>query len=251
LAEAEERHQSDARWPTIPLFPGENVQLAGMRAPLSNGAMAASKLALAYAAGLAEAFDILGFAAVMLDNCGRVISANRTAKTTLTTELRIVRGRLTASDRETSKKILQLVDQATSSREGPALRSPVAVPRRARRPLVVYAFRLAGEARGRSSSARALILILDFEARPAPAETHLQHIFGLTSAESRLAVQLARGAPLKTAANALEVAKETARTQLRAVFAKTETSRQTELIALIGRLLSDRPGSAASPRRLG
>jgi DNA-binding CsgD family transcriptional regulator len=107
---------------------------------------------------------------------------------------------------------------------------------------MVYALRLVN-AQDMLSPGCALIIILDLETRAAPAETHMQRVFGLTSAESRLAVQLARGEALETAADLLQVSKETVRTQLKAVFAKTETSRQSELVALIGRLLSERSGS--------
>jgi DNA-binding CsgD family transcriptional regulator len=224
------------------LLPGEKAPLAGSRNPLSDGVMAARELGLAYAAGLAEGFDILGSAALIIDQRRRVILANRTARTTLTTALRIVRDQLISGDREASKKIAQLVDQVMSS-EGSALRPPAAIPRPPQRPLMVYALRLAGDAQDMFSPARALIIILDLEIRAAPAEAHMQRVFGLTSAESRLVVQLARGEALETAADLLQVSKETARTQLKAVFAKTETSRQSELVALIGRLLSERSGS--------
>lgn len=53
--------------------------------------------------------------------------------------------------------------------------------------------------------------------------------YGLTQAEARLALQLAEGRSLKSAADELGVAYETARTQLKAVFAKCGVNRQAEL----------------------
>lgn len=64
----------------------------------------------------------------------------------------------------------------------------------------------------------------------------LRRIFGITAAEARLAQKMASGMPIDAAADALGVAKETARSQLKQVFAKTETHRQSELVALLARL---------------
>jgi DNA-binding CsgD family transcriptional regulator len=52
-------------------------------------------------------------------------------------------------------------------------------------------------------------------------------------AEARLAALISTGISPKTVAEQLGIAKETARTQLKAVFAKTSTHRQSELVALL------------------
>src|SRR4051812_24609566 len=65
----------------------------------------------------------------------------------------------------------------------------------------------------------------------------LRKYFGLTAAEARLAVRLASGDTLTTAASESTVARETAHNQLKAVFAKTNTHRQSELVALLGRTI--------------
>ena len=44
---------------------------------------------------------------------------------------------------------------------------------------------------------------------------------------------MARGAPLQTAARELEIPWQTARNQLKSVFAKTYTHSQSELVALL------------------
>lgn len=55
-------------------------------------------------------------------------------------------------------------------------------------------------------------------------------LYQLTPAEARLAALLAGGAELKDIAGTLGVSLNTARSQLRSVFAKTGTRRQSELI---------------------
>jgi DNA-binding CsgD family transcriptional regulator/PAS domain-containing protein len=54
-------------------------------------------------------------------------------------------------------------------------------------------------------------------------------LFGLTPAEVRLALLLSEGKSLKDAADWLGVATSTVRTQLKSIFRKTNTSRQSEL----------------------
>jgi DNA-binding CsgD family transcriptional regulator len=64
----------------------------------------------------------------------------------------------------------------------------------------------------------------------------LVKLFGLTSAEAKLASIIAEGVNPEQAAEELGISRETARNQLKAVFAKTATHRQSELVALLARL---------------
>ena len=66
-----------------------------------------------------------------------------------------------------------------------------------------------------------------------PALARLRAEFGLTKAEARLALRLAEGSSLASAAQAFNVKLTTIRSQLQQVFAKTGTSRQTELVAML------------------
>ena len=61
----------------------------------------------------------------------------------------------------------------------------------------------------------------------------LQIRYGLTPAESRLALRLTTGEALRAAASALDINYETARTMLKRVFEKTGTHRQAELVIVI------------------
>jgi DNA-binding CsgD family transcriptional regulator len=66
-----------------------------------------------------------------------------------------------------------------------------------------------------------------------PEVTRLRAEFGLTKAEARLALRLAEGTSLTSAAEAFDVKLTTIRSQLQQVFAKTGSSRQAELVALL------------------
>ena len=69
---------------------------------------------------------------------------------------------------------------------------------------------------------------------PAPADLY-SRTFRLTPAEARLAVHLASGASLMETADEFGVTHNTVRAQLRAIFDKTETHRQIDLVRLLQR----------------
>jgi DNA-binding CsgD family transcriptional regulator len=90
--------------------------------------------------------------------------------------------------------------------------------------------------RGPFLGARALLLLTEVGPKPAPNEPLLAEAFGLSPAEVRLATRLTTGASLETVSAERGVALITVRNQLKSIFAKTDTHRQSELIALLSRL---------------
>ncbi len=77
----------------------------------------------------------------------------------------------------------------------------------------------------------------DLYAFPAPSMRLLQQFFKLTPAEARVAQFMARAETIEDAACALSIRLCTARTHLAAIFEKTATARQAELVALLSRLV--------------
>jgi DNA-binding CsgD family transcriptional regulator len=77
------------------------------------------------------------------------------------------------------------------------------------------------------------VLLLDRETRPLPNAVRLQQMFGLTSAETQVLVCIACGHTLLEIARSRNLSRTTIRSHLASLFAKTETKRQSELVALI------------------
>jgi DNA-binding CsgD family transcriptional regulator len=61
----------------------------------------------------------------------------------------------------------------------------------------------------------------------------LTRAFGLTPAEARLASIIAKGRSPEQAAGTLGISPGTARNHLKEIFGKTDTHRQSELVALL------------------
>jgi DNA-binding CsgD family transcriptional regulator len=91
--------------------------------------------------------------------------------------------------------------------------------------------------------ARVIVFLTDpREGTDVDAST-LAKLYGLTRAESRLALRLGRGETLTNAAKASGITIATARTHLAAVFQKTDTTRQAALVRLLVALGSTRGDS--------
>ena len=79
----------------------------------------------------------------------------------------------------------------------------------------------------------ALCAMLDPEQLPVPSRKLIQKLFGLTEAESRLAVAIASGETPKELADRTERSLETVRTQLKFVFRKLGVRRQIDLVRIL------------------
>lgn len=99
----------------------------------------------------------------------------------------------------------------------------------------------AGRVRAFTAAARSTEqgILMSLRAGPLDRElcpVQLRAVFNLTSAESRLAQSLANGLSVEDTAHATGASVHTLRSQLKAIFRKTEVTRQAELVAV---LLSD------------
>jgi DNA-binding CsgD family transcriptional regulator len=87
-----------------------------------------------------------------------------------------------------------------------------------------------------SSDGTSALILLDLDAHPEPSPRTLQCLFGLTAAETQLAIELVRGHNLLDIARSRRLSRTTIRSQLGALFVKTQTRRQADLVALLGRV---------------
>ncbi|MGO4678124.1 helix-turn-helix transcriptional regulator [Bosea sp. 2YAB26] len=81
-----------------------------------------------------------------------------------------------------------------------------------------------------------VVMLLDLDAHLRPNPFMLQRMFGLTMAETRLALQMAQGDLPADVASSRHLSRTTIRSQLAALFAKTNTKRQAELVTLLARV---------------
>lgn len=186
-----------------------------------------------------NALTAINQAAVALDRCGRVLEANAAMEKIIDHEDILLRDRrLWIRDGMARKAFGSLTERLMAAGEADALGglTPIVIRRRAKRPIVMRSVGVPASARNPFLGAR-VVLTFDVAApRPRPDMALLRALFALTQAEARLAAQLTAGSSLEQAAAKLAISRETARGHLKSVFAKTDTHRQGELVALLSRL---------------
>jgi DNA-binding CsgD family transcriptional regulator len=181
---------------------------------------------------------------VLLDRFAHVLRVNAAAERMLRGDPRIIRRRIVSADHDATAALDRALHAVLWTRGASALMPPVPLPRPGQRPVLAYPVKLAAMSADALTACQAVLVLVDPDTRPHPPQAALRSAFGLTAAEARLAIKLAAGEPLETAADALGVTKGTARVQLKAVFAKLGLHRQSELVAIMARLLSG--GGAAA-----
>jgi DNA-binding CsgD family transcriptional regulator len=195
----------------------------------------ALKLAKARHEGALDAFGAFDCGALLLDWRGRVTQLNAKAEALMGPWLAIRNGALGATDPDCDATLQKMIGVITSRwpRGNDETIDLVAVPRPPARPLVMHGAPLARSATDLFQQAKAVIWIVDPYANPLPWEPVLRQAFGCTRAEASVAVALAQGSDIDEIAQLRGVSPGTIRAQIKGIFAKTNTRRQAELVALL------------------
>jgi DNA-binding CsgD family transcriptional regulator len=175
--------------------------------------------------------------AIAIDRLGHVLDTNAAAEALFDEHICIRSRRLVVADARAKSCLERLIDQIRVTSDLAALPcEPIIIPRQQRGPVIARVLPIHGTAQTLFLGARVLLSLTAVEPKCGPKEALLANTFGLTPAEARVAFVMAEGLNPERAAHQLGISKATARNQLRAVFAKTGTHRQGELVALLSRL---------------
>lgn len=186
----------------------------------------------------ADALDHLQQGVVLLDTKGRVLLVNQAARTLFAGEkaLRLSPRGLTGAVPSENRRLNALIKEASATGTGKGVHSGGAmmISRGGLRlPLqaLVTPLRTKTIHLGKDMPVVA-IFISDPDRQSVSDPTVFAQLFGLTPAEARLASILASGDSVKTAAETLGLGESTLRSQLKSIFSKTNTNRQSELVRL-------------------
>jgi DNA-binding CsgD family transcriptional regulator len=183
---------------------------------------------------MTDALQLVHQAALALDRAGAVLGMNPAAEQMFDDEFRVRNRRVFLRDKKARAALDSFIQQMQATPDTAALpAAPIIVHRERKRPLIIRILPVHGAARAPFIGARALLALsdLDLEAKLEP--TAVAKAFGLSPAEKALASLLGSGSSPRQAAEKLGITYETARTQLKAIFAKTGVHRQSELVALL------------------
>src|ERR1700694_2149793 len=201
--------------------------------PLSNAARVHAELReLGWkSAAAARALDQLAAGVIITDGDGRVVEMNRAAEQILRRNdgLTVRQGRLCAQRVFEHDKLARFIAVAAHGNTA-AAGARILVGRRGDRVAYILTVAPLGVELAIYERPLAMILVIEPDAR-APSERDLAEFFGLSPAESRLAMALLAGNVLHDIAAASGVRITPARTQLSSILRKVGVTRQAELIS--------------------
>jgi DNA-binding CsgD family transcriptional regulator len=227
--------------------PDERARISWTAQHLSRALLLAHSLAEARdgRALLADVLDRSVRAIVVADAFGYVVHANRAALDVLARGdgLHAEGGRLTAARAGDARRLQQLIADgaATSVGTGVAPGGTLRIPRPDGSPDYFATVSPLGTALMRGAERRALALVVIGDAigpRPERAQAW-REAYGLSEAESRVALRLFEGLAPSVIAARHEVSLATVRSQLRSLMAKTGTRRQSQLLLALARVAHD------------
>ncbi len=204
---------------------------------LRRASEASYRLTEAHAArtGWEAVLDTLRCGVVMLDQCSRVVFANRTARQLDAARDGLALRAAGVSAPGATGALAHAISLATDGdSSGVRQDAHVVLPRRnVPYPLSVTVIPLPRESSWRLAGGPVALLLIADPAQPACSDPRLlMTLFGLTDREATLTALLADGYRLHDAAGQLGIVRETARTHLARALDKTATKRQTDLVRL-------------------
>ena len=218
-------------------FDDAEVRVAeALQRPLSAAARLSLRLQLERQVyeGLTAYVSRLPGAVMLVDGRGRVLYANPAAEAVLGAGDGLVSRPegLRGCTPDSSRRLAALIADAAAGGPGGTFAAPRPSGLRA---LGVQVAPLRADAGG---PRLALVSISDPELAVVAPHERLRVLFGFSPGEARVAAELVAGHDLKAIAERLGVSHNTVRVQLAHALAKTETSRQSQLISLIIRTLA-------------
>jgi|GEM_PF-3438767 len=176
---------------------------------------------------------------VLLVNCnGHILSINRHAAAILNQKdgIWLTDGKLHVWRQEEFKQLLNHILGIAPCQTGgdvPSVRAMQISRNSGRRPISILASPLTTDLQLTQNECIIALFVHDPDEEMSAPDQALRQLYGLTAAEVRLVTFLLKGKTLEEIAETLHVSMSTIRTQIRSVFAKTNTNRQAELIRLL------------------
>jgi DNA-binding CsgD family transcriptional regulator/PAS domain-containing protein len=218
-----------------PFAPQDIRRLSALSQSLSAAAATARAFGFARAEAALDAFEMSRSAVVLFDRSGEVFRLNKAAERLLGHDLQIVHNRLVSRDQSATEALDRALHSARWRPDGGALQPPVTLRREEGYPILAHVSRLSGVAADCFAPCQVTAVLIDLEQRVQLAEQDLMSVFNLTPSEARLANRLSNGHSLEEIAAGMSITYETSRKHLKNIFQKTNTHRQAQLVALLGR----------------
>lgn len=204
-----------------------------LRPHIVRAAVVCTRIGLDKAQAGASALEALGLPAAVLGANGQMVACNRLMEGLIPSTIRDGSGRIQIVDRKADNLLAGALSAlAFGARQGIAQSFPVADD--TGRPTgVVHLLPVRGAVHDLFSHIHSILVVTPLAAPVAPPASILQAMFDLTPSEARIASALAAGRSIDTISREFGVARETVRSHLRSIFAKSGVSKQSALVRLL------------------
>jgi DNA-binding CsgD family transcriptional regulator len=231
-----------ALWEDGRVFSGDNLRSMRLLIPHLDRALRLEmrlNLADLHRNLVSGALDYLTHGVMLVDSSGLPLLLNKRAQEIInqSDDLRLSPAGLSGRRPLDTRSLRELIKEAVAG----GTQGIVAVSRGDDlRPLLLIAapLRPTGNLDGSNQPAGGVVFISDPDRTDNPTVDSLRRAFDLTYREAQTAIAIADGHGLQSAADVMGVALTTARSQLQQAFAKTGTSHQAELAALVHRTMT-------------
>ncbi|MDE2422035.1 MAG: helix-turn-helix transcriptional regulator [Gammaproteobacteria bacterium] len=183
---------------------------------------------------LASSLDVLAMPTFLFNEMGQMAHCNQSAVHLLkeSYNLKLNNHYLQTNHDATTRKLSVELSKAVRASRGDEsdLNSVILLPRAQQLPLMlmITPLQLKGPVQG-----AALLFAFDPETTPTITRSLIRRLFGLSEAEAVLSVALCSGKTLDDVALERGTTMNTVKSQLRSIFVKTGTKRQSELVSLL------------------
>jgi DNA-binding CsgD family transcriptional regulator len=210
-----------------------------LRSHLARSAFVSARLGLQRARGANETLTSMGLPALLLDESGTVIEANRQIEEMSDHVQWRARNRIALTDGR-ANDLLWASLAALGSETCSTVRSFPLRDTDDRAAMVVHIIPVRRSAHDIFAGSYALLVLTPVAAAAAPPIELIRSLFDLTPSEARVARGLAVGETPEEIASIGGVAISTVRSQLRQVLEKTGCTRQAEVVSLLANITLDR-----------
>lgn len=209
----------------------ELARLDALRPHLARAGLLAARWRLERLRSATEALATLGVPAAILDVDGRVLAANSLIEQLASHHVWMPRDRIALLEPAADK----LLRRAIADLGNPAAVSVRSFPSKGTgdRPAVMHLIPVTGHARDLFGGGLGVLAVTPLARLNGLDAALVQSLFDLTPTEARVAGSLAEGLTLGQIAERHKVKMSTVRSQVRSVFAKTGSSTQSQIVALL------------------
>jgi DNA-binding NarL/FixJ family response regulator len=223
----------ERRWESGPVDAATLARLDQLRPHLARAALISARLSLERARVASATLELLGLPAAVISDSLNLLAANPRLEALVPRVVQDRRDRVRLAQPSADALFQQALSEALTAAAAGAVHS-IPIPAAGdEKPYIVHLVPIRRQARDVFARASAMMIVMPIGEQGVPSVAVIQSLFDLTAAEARVAAAVAQCREVSDIAAQSGVSKETVRTQVKSVLAKTGLRRQSELVALL------------------